>query len=74
MNPFLAIISGSQILSLVVTIIVVGLIYWLLIWLIGAVGLTEPFNKVARVILMVLAVFFLINALLQLVGHGFIAW
>ena len=61
-------ISGSGLISLLVGIIVVGLIFYLLWWLIGYCGLPEPFNKVARVILAVVAVIFLINVLLQVAG------
>lgn len=50
-------------------IIVMGLVFWLLWWLIGYVGLPEPFKKIALVILAILAVFFLINLLLSLTGR-----
>lgn len=61
-------ISGSALLSLLILIIVAGLIFYLLWWLVGYCGLPEPFNKVARVILAVVAVIFLINLLLQVGG------
>lgn len=61
-------VSGSALLSLLIGVIVVGLIFYLLWWLIGYCGLPEPFNKVARVILAVVAVLFLINVLLQVAG------
>lgn len=61
-------ISGSALLSLLILIIVAGLIFYLLWWLIGYCGLPEPFNKVARVILAIVAVIFLINVLLQVGG------
>lgn len=61
-------ISGTALISVLVWIIVAGLIFWLLWWLISYVGLPEPFNKVARVILAVVAVLFLINMLLGLTG------
>ena len=37
-----------------------------------AIGLLEPFNKIAQVILVLLVVVVLINALLSLVGKPFI--
>ena len=61
-------ISISAVVSVLFFIIIAGLIFWLLWWLIGYCGLPEPFNKIARVILAVLAVFILIGALLSLAG------
>ncbi len=74
MPQLLAAISGQDIASTVIWIIVVGLIWWLLIWLIGYVGLPEPFNKVAKVILAVAAVLLLINLILGLSGNAPIKW
>ncbi len=64
-----AAISGDDLVSLVVWIVVVGLIFWLLTWLIGYIGLPQPFNKVARVLIAVVAVLLLINVLLGFTGH-----
>lgn len=60
--------------DLLILLIVGGLICYLLWWLIGFIGLPEPFNKVARVLVAVVAVVLLINALLGLVGTPFIRW
>lgn len=54
--------------SLIVWIIIIGSIVGLLWWLVGFVGLPEPFNKVARVAIAVVAVLLLINMLLGLTG------
>ena len=62
-------IGIETLVAVVIYLIVGGLILWLLWWLIGYVGLPEPFGKVARVILAVLAVVFLINVLLGVIGH-----
>jgi uncharacterized membrane protein len=61
-------LSISAAVSVVITLIVAGLIFWLLWWLIGYCGIPEPFNKVARVILAILAVLVVIGILLQFVG------
>ena len=50
-------------LSLLVTIVIVGLIFWLIWWFLGQVGLPEPFGKVASVILALAAIIFLIGIL-----------
>lgn len=61
-------ISISAAVTIVLYLVVGGLIFWLLMYLIDYVGLPEPFNKVARVILVVLAVFVLIGLLLSFLG------
>lgn len=62
-------ISGSGLLSLLITLIVVGLVFWLIWWFLDYIGLPEPFNKVAKVILGLVALVFLINVLLSMIGH-----
>jgi hypothetical protein len=62
-------ISASALVTLLIWLVVVGLIFWLVWWGLGAIGVPEPFNKVIRVILVVVAVIFLINILLGFAGH-----
>jgi len=59
-------ITTSGLLALIVQLVVAGLIFWLLYWFIGKVGLPEPFNKVAVVIVSLVVVIFLIDVLLNL--------
>lgn len=61
-------ISLSTVVTVLLYLIVAGLIFWLLWWLVGYVGLPEPFNKVARVVLAVAAVLVVIGILLSLLG------
>lgn len=61
-------ITSSTLVSLLVAIFIAGLICYLLWWLIGFIGLPDPFAKVARAIVAVVAVLFLINILLQVGG------
>ncbi len=61
-------ISISAAVTVLMYIIVAGLIFGLLWWLLGYVGLPEPFNKVAHVVLAVLAVFVLIGIILSIMG------
>lgn len=68
----LAAVSGSALIWLVITVIVAGLIYWIVDWGLNKLAIPEPFNKVARVILIIAVVVFLVNALLSVAGHGFI--
>jgi succinate dehydrogenase/fumarate reductase cytochrome b subunit len=61
-------LSLSGAVTVVVYLIVAGLILWLLFWLVNYCGLPEPFNKVAHVVLAVIAVLVVIGILLSLVG------
>ncbi len=74
MIPIIAAISGDSLIQAVIWIIIAGVIFWLCNWLISYVGIGEPFNKVAKVIIAVVAVVFLINALLTIAGRPFIRW
>jgi hypothetical protein len=65
-------ISVASLLGVVVWLCIIGGVCWLLWWLVGFIGLPEPFNKVARGIIAVVAVVLLINLLLGLAGHSFI--
>lgn len=71
----IAALTGSSLVNGVIWLVVIGLIVYLLWWFIGYVGLPEPFAKIARVIVALIAVIFLINFLLSLTGSGgFIKW
>jgi hypothetical protein len=61
-------ISLGAVVTLVLYLIVAGLIFWLLWWLIDYCAVPEPFNKIARIVLAVLAVLVVISLLLSLVG------
>lgn len=62
-------ISVESVVETVVYLIIVGGVFWLLLWLISYVGLPEPFAKVAKIVLMVVGVLILINILLGFAGH-----
>lgn len=51
------------IIALLISLVIYGLIFWLLYWMIGAIGLAEPFAKVANVILILAAVIVIIGLL-----------
>jgi hypothetical protein len=61
-------LSLSALVTVIIYLIVAGLIFWLLWWLVGYVGLPEPFRKVANVVLAIAAVLVIIGVLLSLVG------
>lgn len=58
----------GSLVALVVYLLVVGLIIWLLIWLIDYIPVPEPFNRVAKIVIMVVGVLIVIYVLLGLVG------
>jgi uncharacterized membrane protein len=70
----IAAISGQSLVNAVIWVLIAGLIFWLLNWLISYVGVPEPFNKIAKVIIAIVAVVMLINALLTVAGKPFINW
>ena len=74
MTPLILAITGQQLVTFVITLIVAGLICWLLWWLIDYCGLPAPFGKIARIVVAIVAVLFVINALLSLAGHPLIEW
>jgi len=74
MDTILAVISGEQIIHAIIWLIVAAVIFWLLNWLIGYIGIGEPFAKIIKVIIAIAAVIICINALMILAGHPFIAW
>jgi uncharacterized membrane protein YphA (DoxX/SURF4 family) len=59
-------ISLSSVLYVVVWLLVAGLVFWLLNWLISYCGVPDPFAKVARVVLAICAVVVCILLLLGL--------
>lgn len=58
----------SALLHLVVQVLIIGGIFYLIWWLIGYFSPPEPFAKILRGIVAVVAVVFLINLLLGLGG------
>ena len=61
-------ISLSAAVAIVVYLVIAGLIFFLLHWLIGYCGVPEPFGKVARIVLAIMAVLVIIGLLLSFVS------
>ena len=64
----LAYVTGEPLTSAIVWIVVIGLICWLLWWFIDYCGLPQPFNKVAKVAVALLALVLLIRFLVHMFG------
>ncbi len=59
----------SGLLSMLFTLVVAGLIFWLIWWFLDYVAVPEPFNKVLRVLIALCVLIFLLNLLLGMGGH-----
>lgn len=64
----------DQLVRLVVLVIVIGLIFGLLNYLIDHVRMFEPYRDVARTVLLVAGVLILISILLSLIGYPIVRW
>jgi uncharacterized membrane protein YedE/YeeE len=72
--PMLAQVDLRQAVHYVVYLIVAGLIFGLLWWLIDYCGLPAPIAKIAKIIVAVMIVLVLIGVLLSLVGVNVARW
>jgi hypothetical protein len=63
--------SDGGLINAMIWLVGLGLIFWLLWWLIDYVKIPEPFSKVARVILAVIAVVLLIRLIMRVTGSSF---
>lgn len=63
-----AAVSIEGLISLLIWLIIVGLIFWLIWWFLGYIGLPAPFDKVARVVLGLIALLVLLYLLLGMLG------
>jgi hypothetical protein len=61
-------ISLSAMVSVIIYLVVAGLVFWLLWWLVNYIAPPEPFRKVANVVLAILGVLVVCSILLSLVG------
>lgn len=57
-----------SIIALLVTLVIWGLIFYVLWWALGAIGLPEPFQKIATVILILAAAIVAIELLTGAMG------
>ena len=58
----------AGLIHLVIFVIIIGLVCWLLLWAIDAVGIPEPFHRVARVLIILVGCLAVILLLLQFAG------
>lgn len=58
----------TGLVMLVIYIIVLGLVIWLLSYLVDVIPLPDPFNRVAKIAIMVIGVLIVILLLLNFIG------
>lgn len=58
--------SVEGLITLLIYLVVIGLIFWCIWWFLSNVGLPEPFNKIAHVIVALVAFVIVIYILLSL--------
>ena len=59
-----------DIISMLINLIIVGLIFWLVLWFVDYVGVPEPINKIIKVVVGLVVFLFCLNLLLGLGGSG----
>lgn len=67
--PMFAALTGNQWIDAFIWILLIGLVFYLLYWLLGKAGLPEPWNKVGLFILAVAAIVILIRIILRVAGN-----
>jgi hypothetical protein len=55
-------------INLIVWLVVVGILYWLVVWIIDAIPIPDPPARMIKIVLMVLLVIVVILLLLNLIG------
>lgn len=55
-------------IGLLIAVVIWGLIFYVIWWAVGALGIPEPFNKVIRVVIILAAVLVAINLLTRAAG------
>lgn len=72
MHALIAAISGNDVGICLVWLVIAGVVFFLLNWMVGYIGLGEPFSKIAKVVIAILVVVMVLNALLTLTGNRII--
>jgi hypothetical protein len=67
-------ITGTLLLDALLWLVIGAVIFFLVNWAIGYIGIQEPFAKIIRVIIAIVVVLFCLNALLMLVGKPLFTW
>lgn len=72
--PLLGAIDGQQLMHTLLAVVIWGVVFYVCWWGLGKIGLPEPWNKVATLLLVILTVVILLNLFMGLVAEPFIKW
>jgi hypothetical protein len=61
-------VTGNSLIDLFILVVLMGLLFWLCIWFLDWVAIPEPFNKVAKVVLGLAILIFLLSRVMPLLG------
>lgn len=60
----------GALITLIIYLLVLGLLYWLVIYVLDTIPIPDPPNRIIKIALMVLMVLIIIVLLLNLIGAG----
>jgi hypothetical protein len=58
----------TLLINLIIYLLVVGILYWLVMYVIDAIPLPQPANRIAKIVVTVLVVLVILLLLLQVAG------
>lgn len=70
-TSLMALADGDQLINAVIWLVGIGLIAWLLWWLVDYTKPPEPMAKVARVLIAIVVVVMLIRIIIRITGTSF---
>lgn len=60
----------AALINLIIYLLIFGVLFWLVIYVLDAIPVPQPLNRIIRIVLVVVACLIVILLLLQLVGIG----
>jgi len=57
-------VSVDNLIEVVIYLVILSLVFWVIWWFVGYVGVPEPFNKVIRVVIGLVALLVVVSLLL----------
>ena len=61
-------ITGTGLLNVLIYLVVIGLVFYVLFWGVGAIGFPEPVNKILVAVVVVALCVVLLNLLMGFIG------
>lgn len=67
-----AVISGNSFVHAIIYLLIMGIVFGILLWIVRSAPIPDPFKKVVVWVVYLVGALFLINWLLGLTGNAFI--